>query len=101
MAPKSAPANYYISFVFMRFVKSFLLAQLDYQCTVTLSYDKMQVMRTIIAWCCLLAVLIEPCLSDMYMHFPSGSNNRLNGGQDNVRNANRLFDSQVGRRYIA
>ncbi|KAL9983507.1 hypothetical protein ACROYT_G005691 [Oculina patagonica] len=35
-----------------------------------------------------------PCMSDMYMHFPPGSNNRLNGNQDNVRNANRLFDSQ-------
>ena len=53
-------------------------------------------MRTIIVWCCLLAVLIELCMSDMYMHFPPGSNNRLNGNQDNVRNANRLFDSQVG-----
>jgi len=35
-------------------------------------------------------------MSDMYMHFPHGSNNRLNGNQDNVKNANRLFDSQVG-----
>ena len=58
-------------------------------------------MRAIIVWGCLLAVLIEPCMSDMYMHFPPGSNNRLNGNQDNVRNANRLFDSQVGRHYIA
>jgi len=30
----------------------------------------------------------------MYLHFPHGSNNRLNGNQANVRNANRLFDSQ-------
>ena len=54
-------------------------------------------MKTIFVWACLLAVLIEPCISDMYLHFPAGSNNRLNGNQDNVRNANRLFDSQVGR----
>ena len=54
-----------------------------------------QDMKTILVWGCLLAVLIEPCMSDMYMHFPPGSNNRLNGNQDNVRNANRLFDSQV------
>ncbi|KAJ7333539.1 hypothetical protein OS493_017076 [Desmophyllum pertusum] len=51
-------------------------------------------MKTVFVWGCLLAVLIEPCMSDMYMHFPPGSNNRLNGNQDNVRNANRLFDSQ-------
>jgi len=57
-------------------------------------------MRTIFVWGCLLAVLIEPCVSDMYLHFPPGSNNRLNGNQDNVKNANRLFDSQVGRLYI-
>ena len=57
-------------------------------------------MRTIIVWGCLLAVLIEPCMSDMYMHFPHGSNNRLNGNLDNVKNANRLFDSQVRRLSI-
>ncbi|XP_078358494.1 protein DD3-3-like [Oculina patagonica] len=51
-------------------------------------------MRTIFVWGCLLAVLIEPCMSDIYMHSPPGSNNRLNGNQENVRNANRLFDSQ-------
>ncbi|KAJ7350209.1 hypothetical protein OS493_037729 [Desmophyllum pertusum] len=51
-------------------------------------------MKTIFVWGCLLAVLIEPCMSDIYMHFPPGSNNRLNGNQDNVRNANRLYDSQ-------
>ena len=56
-------------------------------------------MVTIFVWSCLLAALIEPCMSDMYMHFPPGSNNRLNGNQDNVRNANRLFDSQVGHHY--
>ena len=59
-----------------------------------------QDMRTIFVWGCLLAVLIEPCMSDMYMHFPPGSNNRLNGNQDNVRNADRMFDSQVGRHFF-
>ena len=46
--------------------------------------------------------LLVPCASDMFMHFPPGSNNRLNGNQDNVRNAARLFDSQVtfGLEYI-
>ncbi|XP_078358599.1 protein DD3-3-like isoform X1 [Oculina patagonica] len=58
------------------------------------SWFVLQVMRTIVIWGCLLAVLMVPCMSDMYMHFPPGSNNRLNGNQDNVRNANRLFDSQ-------
>lgn len=59
----------------------------------------MQVMKTIFIWGCFMAVLIEPCKSDMYMHAPPGSNNRLNGNQDNVRNANRLFDSQVECHY--
>lgn len=59
----------------------------------------MQVMKTIFIWGCLVALFIEPCISDMYMHAPAGSNNRLNGNQDNVRNANRLFDSQVDYHY--
>ena len=59
----------------------------------------MQVMKTIFIWGCLMALFIEPCISDMYMHAPAGSNNRLNGNQDNVRNANRLFDSQVDYHY--
>ena len=44
---------------------------------------------------CLLFVLFEPCTSDIYFHFPPGSNNRLNGNGVNRRNARRLFDSQV------
>ena len=32
--------------------------------------------------------------ADLYMHHPRGSNNKLNEVQNNVRNANRLFDSQ-------
>ena len=57
-----------------------------------------QVMKYIFVWGCLLAVLMEPCMSDIYMHFPHGSNNRLNGNQANVKNANRLFDSQVNEK---
>ena len=43
-----------------------------------------------------MAALTELCLSDIYLPVPDGSNNRLNGNQDNVRNDARLFDSQVG-----
>lgn len=48
---------------------------------------------------CLLAVNMGPCMSDLYMHFPPGSNNRLNGANENVQNNARLFDSQVGRPF--
>ena len=34
-------------------------------------------------------------LADIYMHYPRGSNNRLNENSANRRNANRAFDSQV------
>ena len=47
----------------------------------------------------LLALHTKPCKSDLYMHFPPGSNNRLNGAGENVANNARLFDSQVGRPY--
>lgn len=57
-------------------------------------------MRTILVWCCLVAVLIEPCTSDIYLHFPPGSNNRLNGNLENVKNPSRLFDSQVRCLFI-
>ena len=59
-----------------------------------------QDMRTIFIWGCLLTALIDPCMSDMYLHFPPGSNNRLNGDGENVQNANRLFNSQVTCHYI-
>ena len=68
--------------------------------SLTLILAFIQVMKTIFVWGCLMATLIEPCISDMYLHAPPGSNNRLNGNQDNVRNANRLFDSQVQCHYI-
>ena len=32
--------------------------------------------------------------ADLYLHYPRGSNNKLNERQSNVRNDNRLFDSQ-------
>ncbi|XP_065067398.1 protein DD3-3-like isoform X2 [Rhopilema esculentum] len=38
------------------------------------------------------------CLGDCYMHFPRGSNNRLNEKSANRRNANRVFDSQNNNR---
>lgn len=60
-----------------------------------LSFASQQSMKIIFLWGCLLAVFILPCTSDVMMHFPAGSNNRLNGNLDNVRNANRMFDSQV------
>lgn len=42
----------------------------------------------------LLSAVLSLCSADIYLHFPHGSNNRLNGNGANVRNANRLFDSQ-------
>ena len=52
-------------------------------------------MKTIFHLGSLLAALFVPCMSDIYMHVPPGSNNRINGEGENVQNANRLFDSQV------
>ena len=54
-----------------------------------------QDMKSIFIRGCLLAALIGQCMSDMYLHFPPGSNNRLNGADENVQNSNRLFNSQV------
>lgn len=53
-------------------------------------------MRAIFTFGFFLSTFVYFCSSDMYLHFPHGSNNRLNGNQANVRNANRLFNSQVG-----
>ena len=39
----------------------------------------------------LLCVIVH---GDVYMNQPRGSNNKLNEVSDNVRNDNRLFDSQ-------
>ena len=52
-------------------------------------------MATVFLWGFLLVSFLGSGFSDIYLHFPPGSNNRLNGNQANVRNANRLFDSQV------
>lgn len=52
-------------------------------------------MKTIFTLGFLLSTLLYLCTADIYLHNPHGSNNRLNGNQANVRNANRLFDSQV------
>jgi len=53
--------------------------------------------------------LLGCALADIYMHYPRGSNNRLNERSANRRNANRVFDSQnnnrggynVGDRYVS
>lgn len=42
----------------------------------------------------LVLSIVTLVFSDMYMHNPRGSNNRLNGAGGNVENQNRLFDSQ-------
>ena len=52
-------------------------------------------MKTIFTLGFLLSTLLYLCSADIYLHNPHGCNNRLNGNQANVRNANRLFDSQV------
>ena len=53
-------------------------------------------MKSIFVWACLLTALFQPGVSDIYLHCPPGSNNRLSGEGAAVTNANRLFDSQVG-----
>jgi predicted outer membrane repeat protein len=40
------------------------------------------------------SLLASTALADVYMHFPRGSNNRLNENSEGRRNGNRLFDSQ-------
>ncbi|XP_015771066.1 PREDICTED: uncharacterized protein LOC107349434 [Acropora digitifera] len=58
-------------------------------------FRKVQTIRSIFVWACLiLTVLFQPGESDVYLHTPPGSNNRLNGEGAQVTNANRLFDSQ-------
>ena len=42
----------------------------------------------------LLSLLVGIASADLYLHHPRGSNNKLNERQKNVRNDNRLFDSQ-------
>ena len=52
-------------------------------------------MKTIFTLGFFLSILLYLCTADIYLHYPHGSNNRLNGNGANVRNANRLYDSQV------
>ena len=54
-------------------------------------------MRSIFTFGCLVAVLFRPGLSDIYLHCPPGSNNRLNGEGTDVDSTTRvrLFNSQV------
>lgn len=42
----------------------------------------------------LLSSLLSAALGDIYLHYPRGSNNRLNEHSENRANANRLFDSE-------
>ena len=53
-------------------------------------------MKSVFVWACLVTALFQPSVSDIYLHCPPGSNNRLSGEGAAVTNANRLFDSQVG-----
>jgi len=46
----------------------------------------------------LLSLYLSVGLADLYMHYPRGSNNRLNEQSANRQNANRLFDSQNNNR---
>jgi len=46
----------------------------------------------------LVSVLVAVTYADVYLQYPPGSNNRLNGNKRNRRNANRLFDSQNNAR---
>ena len=53
-------------------------------------------MKSIFVWGFLITALFQPGVSDIYLHTPPGSNNRLSGEGAAVTNANRLFNSQVG-----
>ena len=44
---------------------------------------------------CVVTMMVVNVNADVYLHYPRGSNNRLNEKSANRRNANRLFDSQV------
>jgi len=46
--------------------------------------------------CLFVLALVGSSLSDVYLHIPRGSNNRLDENSANRKNANRMFDSQVG-----
>merc|ERR1719236_169548 len=43
-------------------------------------------------------LFIALCMGDTYMHYPRGSNNRLNEKSANRQNGNRMFDSQNNNR---
>ena len=52
-------------------------------------------MKSIFVWAFLITAFPQSGVSDIYLHTPPGSNNRLSGEGAAVTNANRLFDSQV------
>ncbi|CAH3141935.1 unnamed protein product, partial [Porites evermanni] len=51
-------------------------------------------MKSIFVWAFLITAFPQSGVSDIYLHTPPGSNNRLSGEGAAVTNANRLFDSQ-------
>ena len=50
-------------------------------------------MKAVLA--CFLLFLLDKIDGDVYLHYPRGSNNRLNERSAQRRNGNRVFDSQV------
>ena len=52
-------------------------------------------MQIILTFGFALSTFLYLCWADVYLHFPPGSNNRLNGNKENVDKDDRLFDSQV------
>ena len=83
---------YYYYYYYLFIYVFFFFAKADNIC---FSFCFIKTMKIFVLCSCLLSVLFEPCTSDIYFHFPPGSNNRLNGNGVNRRNARRLFDSQV------
>nr|XP_058959382.1 protein DD3-3-like [Pocillopora verrucosa] len=51
-------------------------------------------MQIILTFGFALSTFLYLCWADVYLHFPPGSNNRLNGNKENVDKDDRLFDSQ-------
>ena len=82
----------FIIIIYLFICCCFFFAKEDNIC---FSFRFIKTMKIFVLCSCLLSVLFEPCTSDIYFHFPPGSNNRLNGNGVNRRNARRLFDSQV------
>lgn len=50
--------------------------------------------------CLISAAVVALCNADIYMHNPRGCNNRLNEPRATRQTNNRVFDSQVRRKYF-